>query len=196
VNALAPLDWLVIGAFFAFVATVGALASRGKETATQFFLGNRRTPLLAASLSTIATRSAAARTGVTLIPRRWMRSHVAIRSAGTAATTTAICVTPTSASRAACRSISVSPATVTSARKPPSGSISLAPTSAIRATDTPLAVSWSSARSFRGGRAIGKPAARPIPLLAHPSEGPVLGGDAGRRGDIPAVAGITGDRMA
>lgn len=54
-NALAPLDWLVIGAFFAFVATVGALASRGKETATQFFLGNRRTPLLAASLSTIAT---------------------------------------------------------------------------------------------------------------------------------------------
>jgi SSS family transporter len=54
-NSLATIDWVVIGAFFAFVMVVGALASRGKETAAQFFLGNRRTPLLAAALSTIAT---------------------------------------------------------------------------------------------------------------------------------------------
>ncbi len=54
-NALAPIDWGVIAAFFAFVLVVGALASRGKETAAQFFLGSRSTPLLAAALSTIAT---------------------------------------------------------------------------------------------------------------------------------------------
>lgn len=54
-NSLAPVDWIVIGAFFAFVIVVGLLASRGKETSAQFFLGNRRTPLLAAALSTIAT---------------------------------------------------------------------------------------------------------------------------------------------
>lgn len=54
-SELATIDWLVIGAFFAFIIVVGALASRGKENAAQFFLGNRRTPLLAAALSTIAT---------------------------------------------------------------------------------------------------------------------------------------------
>lgn len=54
-SRFAPLDWLIVAAFFAFVALVGTLASRGKESASQFFLGARRTPILAAALSTIAT---------------------------------------------------------------------------------------------------------------------------------------------
>lgn len=54
-TALSPVDWIVVCVFFAFVAAVGTLASRGRETAAQFFLAGRRTPLLAASLSTIAT---------------------------------------------------------------------------------------------------------------------------------------------
>lgn len=52
---LALGDLLVIGGYFLFVAIVGVMASRKRETSSDFFLASRRVPVLAAAVSVIAT---------------------------------------------------------------------------------------------------------------------------------------------
>lgn len=52
---LAIPDLLVIAGYFVFVAIVGVLASRKRETSSDFFLASRRVPVLAAAVSVIAT---------------------------------------------------------------------------------------------------------------------------------------------
>lgn len=58
--AFSWLDWGVLGAYFASLAAIAWATSRGKESASEFFLGGRRMPVWAVAASLIATATSAA----------------------------------------------------------------------------------------------------------------------------------------
>lgn len=60
-STLAPLDWIVIGAYFALILVSGLLlARRGVRTTGDYFLGGGRIPAWAAAVSLVATSMSAA----------------------------------------------------------------------------------------------------------------------------------------
>ena len=54
------LDWIVIGAYMLVMLGIGLIASRGQENEETYFLGGRKIPTWAASLSVLATALSAA----------------------------------------------------------------------------------------------------------------------------------------
>jgi len=58
--AFAAVDWLIIVAYLALMLGIGAWASRGQEDEQSYFLGSRRMPAWAVTLSVLATSLSAA----------------------------------------------------------------------------------------------------------------------------------------
>ncbi|MEX2217206.1 MAG: hypothetical protein WD749_00475, partial [Phycisphaerales bacterium] len=59
-SAFTPLDWAVLAAYLLLLVGIGALASRRKAGAGDFFLGGRRMPVWAVAASVLATATTAA----------------------------------------------------------------------------------------------------------------------------------------
>src|SRR3954452_12144375 len=54
-DVFSRLDWLVVGAYMALMATIGAFAARKKTDAEGYFLAERQMPTFAVALSIVAT---------------------------------------------------------------------------------------------------------------------------------------------
>src|SRR5256885_15662332 len=50
-----PLDWAIVGGYFALMFCIGHLSARRKTDAEGYFLGGRKMPVFAVALSIVAT---------------------------------------------------------------------------------------------------------------------------------------------